>query len=140
MIDIVWITVRHPSLSKAHPPVPERFFSRSWQFFCWLLTLVRQVIGTVLYPVQMVAAIPSLTVGNLSHYFVSMNELDKENASLKRQRTANADVLQQTAQLQSENNHLRQLLDARERLPVKSVLAEIIYDARDPSTRKVIVD
>ena len=104
------------------------------------LTLVRQVLGTVLYPVQMVAVIPSMTAKNMSHYFVTVNDLDKENANLKRQRTANADILQQTAQLQSENNHLRKLLDARERLPVKSVLAEIIYDARDPSTRKVIVD
>ena len=104
------------------------------------LTLVRQVIGTVLYPVQMVAAVPSMTVKNLSRYLVSQSDLEKENANLKRQHTANADVLQQTAQLQSENNHLRKLLDARERLPVKSVLTEIIYDARDPSTRKVIVD
>ncbi|MBC3862733.1 rod shape-determining protein MreC [Undibacterium jejuense] len=104
------------------------------------LTLVRQIIGTVLYPVQMVAVVPSLTYKNISHYFVSLNDLEKENTHLKRLQTSNADVLQQTSQLQSENNHLRQLLNARERLPVKSVLAEIIYDARDPSTSKVIVD
>ncbi|MFZ6864273.1 rod shape-determining protein MreC [Undibacterium sp. Ji67W] len=104
------------------------------------LTLVRQVLGTVLYPVQMIAVVPSMTYKNISHYFVSLNDLERENTHLKRLQTSTADVLQQTSQLQSENNHLRKLLDARERLPVKSVLAEIIYDARDPSTSKVIVD
>jgi len=104
------------------------------------LTLVRQVLGTVLYPVQMIAVVPSMTYKNISHYFVSLNDLERENTHLKRLQTSTADVLQQTSQLQSENSHLRKLLDARERLPVKSVLAEIIYDARDPSTSKVIVD
>jgi len=35
---------------------------------------------------------------------------------------------------------LRKLLDAREKLPVKSILGEILYEARDPHTRKVILD
>ncbi|MBC3885783.1 rod shape-determining protein MreC [Undibacterium griseum] len=104
------------------------------------LTLVRQVLGTVLYPVQMLAVMPGDAVRQASHYFVALSDLEKENIRLKRQQTQNANLLQQTGQLQSENTHLRNLLNARERLPVKSVLAEIIYDARDPSTRKVIVD
>ncbi|MEB0139936.1 MULTISPECIES: rod shape-determining protein MreC [unclassified Undibacterium] len=104
------------------------------------LMLARQVIGTALYPLQMAAVVPSTAVKNLSHYFVTVAEVEKENIRIKHQQTLNADVLQQTAQLQAENSHLRKLLDARERLTVKSVLAEIIYDARDPSTRKVIVD
>ncbi|MFZ6773844.1 rod shape-determining protein MreC [Undibacterium sp. SXout7W] len=104
------------------------------------LTLVRQVLGTVLYPAQMLAVVPRDAVLHMSDYFVSITSLEKENASIKRQQTQNADTLQQTAQLLSENQHLRKLLDARERVPVKSVMAEIIYDARDPSTRKVIID
>jgi len=104
------------------------------------LNFARQVIGTVLYPVQMIAVMPGELAKQISHYFVSSADLEKENARLRRQQTMNADTLQQTAQLHAENTHLRKLLDARERLPVKSVLAEIIYDARDPSTRKVIVD
>ncbi|MBI3284169.1 MAG: rod shape-determining protein MreC [Burkholderiales bacterium] len=104
------------------------------------LTLVRQVLGTVLYPVQMVAVMPRDAALRISDYFVSTSALEKENLALKRQQISNADSMQQNAQLAAENAHLRKLLDARERLPVKSVLAEIIYDARDPSTRKVIID
>ncbi|MBC3918673.1 rod shape-determining protein MreC [Undibacterium sp. CY18W] len=104
------------------------------------LTLARQVLGTVLYPVQMIAVMPRDTVKRVSDYFVSVTALEKENAQLRRQQTQNADSLQQSTQLLAENNHFRKLLEARERLPVKSVMAEIIYDARDPSTRKVIID
>ncbi|MFZ6656248.1 rod shape-determining protein MreC [Undibacterium sp. TJN19] len=104
------------------------------------LTLARQVLGTVLYPVQMVAVMPRDTIKRVSDYFVSVTALEKENIQLKRQQTQNADSLQQAGQLMAENTHLRKLLDARERMPVKSVMAEIIYDARDPSTRKVIID
>lgn len=104
------------------------------------LTLVRQVIGTVLYPVQMVAVMPRDAVKRVADYFVSVNSLEKENAQLKLQQTQSANIIQQSGLLQAENTHLRKLLEARERLPVKSVLAEIIYDARDPATRKVIID
>ncbi len=104
------------------------------------LTLVRQILGSVLYPVQMVAVMPRDTVKRVSDYFVSVTTLEKENTQLKRQQTQNADTLQQTGQLMAENTHLRKLLDARERLQVKSVMAEIIYDARDPASRKVIID
>jgi rod shape-determining protein MreC len=47
----------------------------------------------------------------------------------------------QQAQLQTfENAHLRRLMDAREHLPVRSLMSEILYDARDPSTRRVVLD
>jgi rod shape-determining protein MreC len=43
-------------------------------------------------------------------------------------------------QLEQENRHLRSLLEARERQPVKSTVAEIMYTAKDPFSRKVILD
>lgn len=104
------------------------------------LALTRQIVGTVLYPLQMVAVMPRDAVLRMSGYFVSTSGLEKENISLKRQQILNADALQQHTQLAFENAHLRKLLDARERLPIKSVLGEIIYDARDPFTRKIILD
>jgi rod shape-determining protein MreC len=104
------------------------------------LERVRLVVGTVLYPVQMLAVIPRDGVLRMSDYFSSTNALEKENAILRRQQILNADILQQTAQLTAENQQLRKLMDARQRLSVSSVLGEIIYDARDPFTRKIILD
>lgn len=104
------------------------------------LTLARQVIGTVLYPVQMLASWPRDLILHGSNYLADLNTLQQENLRLKRQHIEVADQTQQAAQLLSENNHLRRLLDARERSGNKSVLAEVIYDAHDASTRKVIIN
>ena len=104
------------------------------------LVVVRQALGTALYPVQMLAVVPRDAALGVSNYFASTVKLEKENATSKRQQIQSADVLQQAAQITAENAHLRKLLDAREHVATKSVLSEIIYDARDPFTRKVIVD
>ena len=45
----------------------------------------------------------------------------------------------QVEQLTLENARLRKLLDLREQLPVQGVAAEVLYDAADPYTRKVII-
>ncbi|MDB5798929.1 MAG: mreC [Paucimonas sp.] len=104
------------------------------------LGAIRQAVGVALYPVQMVALAPrdaALAVGN---YFYTLSSIERENALLKRQQLANAHKLQQGQQLLAENAHLRNLLAAAERLPVKSVMAEILYDTRDPFTRKIVLD
>ncbi len=49
-------------------------------------------------------------------------------------------MLQQSQQLLAENTQLRKLLGASERLPVKSLTSEILYDARDAFTRKIVLD
>ena len=104
------------------------------------LTTVRKAAATVLYPLQMAALLPRDAIYGVGDYFSNMSALEKQVRELKRQQIAGALVLQQ-AQLQTaENNQLRRLMDAREHLPVKSMLAEILYDARDVNSRKVILD
>lgn len=104
------------------------------------LVVVRQALATLLYPVQMVAVMPRDAARQIGDYFASTAALEKENAALKRMQIKNADILQQSAQIRSENAHLRQLVEARAQLPVKSILGEILYDAHDPFTRKIILD
>jgi rod shape-determining protein MreC len=104
------------------------------------LNTVRQVAGTVLYPLQMAALLPRDAIYGVGDYFSTLSSLEKQVRELKRQQIAGALVLQQ-AQLQAaENGQLRKLMDAREHLPVKSMLAEILYDARDANSRKIILD
>jgi rod shape-determining protein MreC len=104
------------------------------------LATVRQVTATVLYPFQMAALVPRDAMASMGDYFSSLSALQKEVRDLKSQQVATAQALQQ-AQLQTaENTHLRRLMDAREHLPVKSMMGEILYDARDPSTRKIVLD
>ncbi len=104
------------------------------------LTMVRQTVGTVLYPVQMAALMPRDVLFGVGDYFSSLSTLEKEVRELKRQQIATAQTLQQAQLNITENGHLRKLMDARERLPVKSLMAEILYDARDVFTRKIVLD
>lgn len=104
------------------------------------LGAIRQFVGTVLYPVQVVAMLPRDAAYMVGDYFTSLSALEKENKKLKQQQVANAQTLQQVHQLAAENDQLRKLLAANERLPVKSVMSEILYDARDAFTRKIVLD
>ncbi|WP_194725258.1 rod shape-determining protein MreC [Noviherbaspirillum malthae] len=101
---------------------------------------IRQLVGTGLYPLQVVALLPRDAIYMAGNYFSTLSAVQRENNALKEEQVANAQTLQQVHQLQAENAQLRKLLDASERLPGKSVLGEILYDARDAFTRKVILD
>jgi rod shape-determining protein MreC len=104
------------------------------------LESVRSATATILWPFQMAALMPRDALTSMGQYFSSLSALEKEVRDLKSQQVSAAQALQQ-AQLQTaENAHLRRLLDAREHLPVKSIMSEILYDARDPSTRKIVLD
>lgn len=105
-----------------------------------VLSTVRQAIGTMLYPLQVAALVPRDMTVKVSEYFTSLSSLQQENAMLRRQQTMNAQLLQQDRQLVAENNQLRKLLDMQQRLTTKSLVGEILYDARDPFTRKIILN
>jgi rod shape-determining protein MreC len=104
------------------------------------LATIRQVVGTALYPLQVAALAPRDAAYMVADYFSTISSLHRENASLRQQHVANAHSLQQAQQLAAENAQLRRLLAANDQLPVKSMMSEILYDARDAFTRKVIVD
>jgi rod shape-determining protein MreC len=104
------------------------------------LTTVRQVAATVLYPFQMAALAPRDALANMGTYFSSISTLQKEVRELKSQQVAMAQAMQQAQLEMAENAQLRRLMDARAHLPVHSMMSEILYDARDPSTRRVVLD
>lgn len=104
------------------------------------LPAIRQVVGTVLYPLQMAAVAPRDALFRVAGYFSSLTELKAQNRLMHAERAQNAQLLQQAQQLLSENTQLRKLLGTTERLPDRVVFAEIIYDARDAFTRKIVLD
>ena len=105
-----------------------------------MLKTVRMVTGTVLYPLQMAALMPRDVMSGLAKYFTNVSTLQNEVRDLRTAQVTNAQSYQR-AQLQiAENTQLRRLLGAREALPVPSLMAEILYDARDSSTRKIVID
>jgi rod shape-determining protein MreC len=104
------------------------------------LATVRQAVGAALYPLQVVAMLPRDGFFAVTDYFSSLNRLNGENQRMREQQVLNAQMLQQARQLLAENLHLRKLLAASERIALRSVMSEILYDARDAFSRKVIID
>lgn len=104
------------------------------------LTTLRQITAVILYPLQRLAATPAAMGDRITDFFVTHSALRRDNQRLTEQNLELATAAQRTAALQKENTHLRGLLGAREQLPVPSITAEILYAARDPFARKVMID
>jgi rod shape-determining protein MreC len=101
---------------------------------------VRQVVALAAYPIQRIAMAPVDLFHGVAAYFGSTAALREENSALRTRQLRAAPELLRLAALQEENNQLRRLLEAQERLPGKSVFAEILYAGRDPFSRKVVID
>jgi len=105
-----------------------------------VLGTIRQALATALYPFQTVAMMPRDAANTISDSLVALNTLQKENRELRQQQIVNAQLLQQERLLAAENAQLRKLLEMQQKVPVKSIVGEILYDARDPFTRKIILN
>ena len=104
------------------------------------LEVMRDALSVMTYPVQMAAATPADFVLNASHYFATLIEVQRENADLRRQQLSSGERLLRFELLELENQRLRELLDMSRRVEVKSIAADILYNAPDPFARKVILD
>src|SRR6266481_1079717 len=101
---------------------------------------LRQVVALLAYPLQRVSLAPGAVFGAAAGFFTTQVSLKQENEQLKAKQLQAANELLTVQALRSENAQLRRLLEARERLPRESTLAEILYQGRDPFSRKVIID
>ena len=104
------------------------------------LELLRQGVSLFTHPLQQAAHAPIDVLRNSADYFSSLSRLEDENTRLKRAQLENAETILRTQQLEIENERLRKLLDVRERQKVNGQVAQIVYAARDPFSRRVIVD
>ena len=104
------------------------------------LRYVRMALGSALYPVQRGVLAPTQWVADLFGTFRALDRVEAENKRLALEKNALAQIALRAESLAAENAHLRNLAGLRAGLQSRSVAAEILYDARDPFSRKVIVD
>ena len=97
-------------------------------------------MATVLFPIQWVAMRPVLAVRGAQDYFVTLNTAITNEEAARRKLVLQSQRATQVEQLTNENAQLRKLLGLRERLNTPAVPAEVLYDAADPYSRKVIID
>jgi rod shape-determining protein MreC len=104
------------------------------------LETLRQVAAVVIYPLQRIAAAPASLARRAGEFFVTHSALREENAQLRQDSLTVATKAQLAKALESENAHLRTLLEVRQRLQEQSTLAEVLYVARDPFSRRIVID
>ena len=101
---------------------------------------LRAGLALLAYPFQRIAMAPVQLATGVVGFFSSQVQLQRENDALREKQLRAAKDLVTLEALAAENAQLRRLVEARERLPRKSTLAEILYAGRDPFSRKVIID
>jgi len=101
---------------------------------------IRATAATMLYPLQRALLVPVEAVAGARTWFAGLSSAtaaeDAARQALARQseRAMRVDLLLQ------ENARLRALLELRPGLSVRSQAAELLYEAADPYSRKVILD
>ena len=101
---------------------------------------VRQVVSTVLYPVQWAMVQPMRFFAGGITYFDDLETAQTEARDAQQAMLAMAQRATQSDQLLQENEQLRQLLALRDRVTVPAKAAQVIYDTPDPYTRRVVID
>lgn len=101
---------------------------------------VRQVVATVIYPLQWVAMQPLDATRWMGEYIGSLQaaqtEAEVARAELVRQ-VQRAAIVEHLSQ---ENRELRSLLGMQERMPTQALGAQILYELPDPFTRRVVIN
>lgn len=101
---------------------------------------LRVALATALYPVQWLAMRPVVLFEAGAQYFAVVTTTQAEQDAALKRRSVQSQRANQVEQLGLENARLHKLLGLRERLQSNAMAAQVIYDAADPYSRKVIVD
>ena len=124
-----------------------------WLFFSVLAVLLmvadtrfrvaqplRATLATIIYPLQWTVMQPIYWAQGAGQYFESLTASQSKEAAAQYQLGLQSQRAQQVEQLTLENAKLRGLLALRERVNAPALAAQVLYDAADPFTRKVIID
>ena len=101
---------------------------------------VRAALSTALYPVQWLALQPVRAVRASTAYLTGLNQANASSEEAAKKLALQSLRAGQVEQLLQENNRLRKVLGLREQLSASVMAAEVLYDAADPYTRKIIID
>ena len=100
----------------------------------------RWALSLIVYPVQWVALRPQVLWDHFDDVFESKQDALSAVEQARTQLLKQSVRASQVEQLMLENRDLRQLLQLRERLGSPAMAAEVLYEAADPFTRKMILD
>ena len=106
----------------------------------WHVTLpLRAALATGLLPVQRALQVPVDLVGNGQSYFQGVKEAQSAEMAARIQLARQSERAARMDQLGAENARLRALLALQPALQVRSIAAELLYEAGDPYSRKLFI-
>jgi len=102
---------------------------------------IRSVFATILYPVQWLILQPLHATRFIQEYIQSVESAQQSADDSRLKLIQQSQRAASVEQLKLENAHLRQLLELKQKFvqPI-STFAEVLYDAPDPYTRRVIIN
>ncbi len=101
---------------------------------------LRTAIGAVLYPVQWLALKPVQWLADAGLYMEELTVAQHNEAEARRALALQAERASQADTLAKDNERLRSLLALRQTTQTPGRAAEVLYDAADPYTRKIVID
>jgi rod shape-determining protein MreC len=101
---------------------------------------LRAAAAAALQPLQRVLLVPVDAFVTARDYSIGLHEAVTRADAAKSALAVQSERAMRTEQLLQENRRLRALLDLRPGLQVKSQAAQVLYEASDPFSRKVIID
>ena len=101
---------------------------------------LRALLATVLYYPQQMLLIPVQALGAAGDYTLGLRRALAGEEVARRELAAQAERALRVEQLLGENARLRGLLELRPAIDVRAQAAQVLYEASDPYSRKVIID
>ena len=101
---------------------------------------LRAGLALALMPLQSAAAVPLEIWHGGGDYLRGLRQARADEAAARAALAAQSVQASSAAQLAAENTRLRALLELRPALAVRSLAAEVMYEAADPFSRKVFID
>ena len=101
---------------------------------------LRATLATALHPLQWIVLRPVQLAQSTGSYFESLQTAQQSDEAAHKKLAIQALRAGQVELLSLENTRLRKLLALRDQLSTASQAAEVLYDAADPYTRRVVVD
>jgi len=101
---------------------------------------LRAALSVVLYPVQWLAMRPLILMDAAQSTLDGFSRNESDFQKLRQQLAVQAQRANLAEQLLLENRRLRDLIALQQRLDSPSHAAQVLYDAADPYSRKVVLD
>lgn len=136
-----------PFFRQGYSSLSKLVFFSALSIFCMVadrrlqvIVPVRVAVATALAPAQRALLVPMQTIDLGTDYFQGLRSAVDGQDAARREAVALAEQAAAAVRLAEENTRLRALLELGPALKTRSIAAEVLYEAADPFSRKVILN